>query len=269
MRYNFLPPVNISGSILNAEIINKDNSVYRQDLYGSYIQGNFDLSPGLSADIGMKLTIAHKRYPVDVKNYILPEPGLGFEYAFNPEVSLKAAYSRNVQYYHGIGVFELLLPFDKYMLADSKLKPQFADHFSSGIFYSPARNQLELSLESFYSFYRNQYRIPVNNDIFFDRDIEYSLESGEISAYGLEVSFRKLSGRFTGIMSYTLSKTLRKEDEINRGSYYYAYYDRRHDLVLSLKQLGFDKKEIDKVTAKLPTDLESTEEKLSWCLSNM
>ena len=52
---------------------------------------------------------------------------------------------------------------------------------------------------------------------------------------------------------------LTKDDEKNDES----------DLVLSLKQLGFDKKEIDKVTAKLPTNLETTEEKLGWCLSNM
>ena len=41
------------------------------------------------------------------------------------------------------------------------------------------------------------------------------------------------------------------------------------DLVLSLKQLGFDRKEIEKVTQKLPKDLETTEEKLAWCLANI
>ena len=41
------------------------------------------------------------------------------------------------------------------------------------------------------------------------------------------------------------------------------------DLVLSLKQLGFDRKEIDRVTTKLPKELETTEEKLSWCLTNV
>jgi holliday junction DNA helicase RuvA len=41
------------------------------------------------------------------------------------------------------------------------------------------------------------------------------------------------------------------------------------DLVLSLKQLGFDRKEIEKVTAKLPKELVTTEEKLSWCLANV
>ena len=41
------------------------------------------------------------------------------------------------------------------------------------------------------------------------------------------------------------------------------------DLTLSLKQLGFEKKEIEKVVAQVPTDLETIEEKLSWCLSKI
>lgn len=41
------------------------------------------------------------------------------------------------------------------------------------------------------------------------------------------------------------------------------------DLTLSLKQLGFDRKEIEKVVNKLPTELETIEEKLSWCLNGI
>ncbi|PJC81170.1 hypothetical protein CO009_00155 [Candidatus Shapirobacteria bacterium CG_4_8_14_3_um_filter_35_11] len=41
------------------------------------------------------------------------------------------------------------------------------------------------------------------------------------------------------------------------------------DLVLSLQQLGFERKEIENVTAKLPKDLEKLEEKLEWCLLNL
>jgi len=41
------------------------------------------------------------------------------------------------------------------------------------------------------------------------------------------------------------------------------------DLSLSLKQLGFDRKEIEKVVAKLPVELETIEEKLSWCLEKI
>jgi Holliday junction DNA helicase RuvA len=42
-----------------------------------------------------------------------------------------------------------------------------------------------------------------------------------------------------------------------------------NDIVLSLKQLGFEKKEIDKVMGKIPGDLERVEDKLGWCLRNM
>jgi len=41
------------------------------------------------------------------------------------------------------------------------------------------------------------------------------------------------------------------------------------DLGASLRQLGFDRKEIDKVIVKLPSELETLEEKLQWCLQNM
>jgi holliday junction DNA helicase RuvA len=41
------------------------------------------------------------------------------------------------------------------------------------------------------------------------------------------------------------------------------------ELLMSLKQLGFDKKEIEKVTSKLPINLETTEERLAWCLANV
>ncbi|MFZ2152920.1 MAG: Holliday junction branch migration protein RuvA [Microgenomates group bacterium] len=41
------------------------------------------------------------------------------------------------------------------------------------------------------------------------------------------------------------------------------------DLVLSLQQLGFEKKEIESVVKKLPSDLIELEERLSWCLQNL
>jgi Holliday junction DNA helicase RuvA len=41
------------------------------------------------------------------------------------------------------------------------------------------------------------------------------------------------------------------------------------DLVASMRQLGFERKEIDKVIKKLPSELKVLEEKLQWCLQNM
>jgi len=41
------------------------------------------------------------------------------------------------------------------------------------------------------------------------------------------------------------------------------------DLFLSLKQLGFEKKEIEMVIKKIPNELDTVEEKISWCLQNI
>lgn len=49
------------------------------------------------------------------------------------------------------------------------------------------------------------------------------------------------------------------EEEINK----------EDDLYLSLKQLGFDKKEIEKVMKKLPKEILLIEEKIQWSLRNL
>ena len=41
------------------------------------------------------------------------------------------------------------------------------------------------------------------------------------------------------------------------------------DVTLSLRQLGFEKKEIEGVLKKLPKELIEIEEKISWCLQNL
>ncbi|MDD4937942.1 MAG: Holliday junction branch migration protein RuvA [Candidatus Shapirobacteria bacterium] len=48
-----------------------------------------------------------------------------------------------------------------------------------------------------------------------------------------------------------------------------SYGESMDELWMSLKQLGFDRKEIEKVTKKLPNSLITIEEKLSWCLSKI
>ena len=45
--------------------------------------------------------------------------------------------------------------------------------------------------------------------------------------------------------------------------------NKEDELWMSLKQLGFDKNEIEKVIKDMPGDLKSIEEKLSWCLSKI
>ena len=45
--------------------------------------------------------------------------------------------------------------------------------------------------------------------------------------------------------------------------------DDKDELFLSLKQLGFDKKEIEGVVKKMPNGMVSIEDRLGWCLKNI
>jgi Holliday junction DNA helicase RuvA len=45
--------------------------------------------------------------------------------------------------------------------------------------------------------------------------------------------------------------------------------DEKDELYMSLKQLGFDKKEIETVAKKVPPEMVSIEDRLGWCLKNI
>jgi hypothetical protein len=53
-------------------------------------------------------------------------------------------------------------------------------------------------------------------------------------AYGAELYIKKVKGRFTGWISYTLSKTERRVDGISNDKWFYSRYDRTHCLNTSL-----------------------------------
>ncbi len=234
LRTSILPPTTISKTDAFSEWQNQERGNYIQTTYGAYLQGELKLLPKISADLGVRLNITSKEKPHNIKTQIHPEPTVSLEYRPSEKLAVKSAYSRNYQYYHGISVFEMILPFDKFMMISKALKPQYADHFSAGIYFVAEKHSLEISAEPYYSFYRNQYRMPVSNDVFFNRESEINPHIGTLKSYGLEISARKLSGRFTGLLSYTLSRSMRQEDGINQDRYYEVYHDRRHDLVISL-----------------------------------
>jgi hypothetical protein len=53
-------------------------------------------------------------------------------------------------------------------------------------------------------------------------------------AFGAEFFIKKKIGTTTGWISYTLSKTIRKFDEINNSAYFPAKYDRVHDFSFTI-----------------------------------
>jgi len=120
------------------------------------------------------------------------------------------------------------------------IKPATVNQVALGYFQNFNDNAYELSIESYYKDFRNIVDYRNGADLIFNESIETEITSGIGRSYGLEFYLRKQSGRLTGWLSYTLSKTeLKVESQdpslaINAGEWYAANYDKRHDISLVL-----------------------------------
>jgi hypothetical protein len=167
-----------------------------------------------------------------VKNYINPEPRLSATYIINEKSSLKGSFARNAQYLHLISNSTSSDPTDKWISTNNNIKPGISDQVSIGYFRNLQDNKYQLSAETYYKSLQNQIDYKDGANVFSNDAIETQLLFGQGRAYGLELLFKKVEGRFTGWISYTLSRTERQINGINRGEWYAARQDRTHDIAI-------------------------------------
>lgn len=171
-----------------------------------------------------------------VKFYHGLEPRLGMRFKLDSISSIKASYSRTRQNLHLVSNTTNSLPLDIWKMSDEYIKPAIADQVSLGYFRNIMDNKIELSAELYYKEIQNILDYKDGADLLLNRTLETDLLQGEARAYGLELMARKQQGRFTGWLSYTLSRTERKiegssaEETINFGDWYLSNYDKPHDI---------------------------------------
>jgi outer membrane cobalamin receptor len=167
-----------------------------------------------------------------VKTYWNLEPRLSFSYRLGETSSLKGGYARNVQNLHLLSNSTSAFPTDLWIPSSNNVKPEIADQISVGYFRSFKENQYEFSVESYYKDLQNQIDYKNGAELFSNDNVESQLLFGRGRAYGIEFLLRKKTGKLTGWLGYTLSRTERKIDGINNGTYYPARQDRTHDISL-------------------------------------
>ncbi len=166
------------------------------------------------------------------KTYFNVEPRLSLSYKLDENSSIKTAYGRNTQNIHLLSNSTASSPTDSWIGNSYNIKPEIADQVSLGYFHNFDDNKYEFSAETYYKNMQNQVDYKNGADINFVPDVESELLYGKGRAYGLELYFKKKTGRFTGWISYTLSKTEKQIVGINDGNWYNAKQDRTHDLSL-------------------------------------
>ncbi|WP_324758163.1 TonB-dependent receptor [Sphingobacterium thalpophilum] len=177
--------------------------------------------------------IAEKRDESRIaKHYINLEPRLAASLLLDERRSLKLSYNRLVQNLHQLSNTSSSLPTDQYVLSSLRIKPQMVDQASFGYFQKFLNSQYDLSIETYYKRLLNQIDVRNGATLQANSHFEGELLFGIGRAYGLEGYFRKHSGRLTGWLSYTLSKSQRKFAAINQGRWFNARQDRSHDLAV-------------------------------------
>jgi hypothetical protein len=184
-------------------------------------------------------TIAYDRGEV-IRRYSGLEPRVSVSYLISKQSSLKASYYRGFQYLHLISNTSSSTPQDYWVTSGPYLKPEIGDQYSLG-FFRNTRNQLyEFSLEGFYKVITNAVDYIEGADITLNPSLEAGLVQGKGLAYGAEAFIKKRSGRISGWLAYTYSRSLRRFASqeggrtINGGDYYPSSFDQPHHISLVL-----------------------------------
>jgi hypothetical protein len=165
-----------------------------------------------------------------IQSYNVPEPRFSANYKLNKMSSVKASYNRMAQYLHLISNTAASVPLDVWTPSTNNIKPQIADQVAIGYFRNIGKNlDYELSAEAFYKTLQNQIDYIDGANLLLNTQLEAELLSGKGRAYGLELYAKKNSGKLTGWLSYTLSKSERQVDGISNNLWYNNRFDRRHN----------------------------------------
>lgn len=134
------------------------------------------------------------------------EPRLGVVYELNSSSSVKAAYSRTMQFMHLISNSAAGSPLDIWVPSSPNIQPQLADQASIGYFRNFSDNMFESSLEVYYKKMDNVIDFKDHADVTLSPIFEGELRFGEGESYGFETMVRKNKGSLTGWLSYTYAK---------------------------------------------------------------
>ncbi|MDR1023175.1 MAG: TonB-dependent receptor [Prevotellaceae bacterium] len=158
------------------------------------------------------------------------EPRAGAVFLLGNNNSIKASYSRTVQYMHLISNSTATSPLDVWMPSSPNIKPQSAHQASAGYFHNLANDAVELSGELFYKYMSDVVDYKDHAAVMMNQKLEGELRRGIGRSYGVELMARKNTGKFTGWISYTYSRSFRKVQTVNNDEWYQAPFDRPHNL---------------------------------------
>jgi hypothetical protein len=167
-----------------------------------------------------------------IKQYGGLEPRLSMRYTLNKNASVKASVTRNLQYVHLASFSSIGLPTDTWIPSGKNVKPQEAVQYSVGWFRDLKKHKYEGSIELYYKDMAHQieYAEGATPDQGGNSNYDALLVFGKGWSYGAEFFLKRRTGRLTGWVGYTWSKTMRQFPDVDNGEAFPSRWDRRNDI---------------------------------------
>ncbi|MDE3056865.1 MAG: TonB-dependent receptor, partial [Bacteroidota bacterium] len=163
------------------------------------------------------LDSASYRSGTPIKTYVNLEPRFAMTYLLGESSSIKASYTRTVQYLHLLSNSTATNPNALWIPSSNNVQPLFADQVSLGYFRNFFDNGYEASLEVYYKNMEHLIDYKNGADLRLNPNVESQLIFGRGWSYGAEFLVKKKFGALTGWLSYTLSRTDRQFPGVNDG----------------------------------------------------
>lgn len=166
------------------------------------------------------------------------EPRASIRYNLDASSSVKLSYDHMQQFIHQVSNSTSATPSDIWQVSNSFIPGEKADNFSIGYYRNFKNDAWETSLEFFYKrtsnllLYKNFAELHLNNHL------ETELLEGKGKAYGAELSIKKSTGRWTGWLSYSYTRSFVRSttpyssEKINSNDWFPSDYDRPNNINL-------------------------------------
>lgn len=164
------------------------------------------------------------------------EPRLSVIANLGKNHSLNASYQKVNQFAHLLFTSGAIMNNEIWVPADEKLAPSQSLQYSVGWKGRYAKGMFDSEINVYYKTLTNLATYKEGySDLLGDGGWRNKIEAGgRGESKGIEFLLRKNEGDMTGFIAYTLSKTTRQFDGLNRGEEYVFDYDRPHSFAISL-----------------------------------
>ncbi len=232
---NFNPNI-IQLKSTDSDILFNDQNKAHANQIDLYMENAFDFGK-LKLNIGGRFS----GYFTENKNYAVFQPRFSTSLKLFPSFLVSASYTEMSQNIHLLTNSSMGMPTDLWVASTDKVGPEKSRQIVLG-FSQELGSTFTFEVEGYYKWMENVVRF--DEGVSFTNPKESNWDEnvliGDGKAYGIEFLLQKNVGRFTGLLSYTLSKSERKFSGLNHGNWFPFKYDRRHD-VSFLAEYTFNK----------------------------